>query len=162
VSCTCTTLPTLTVIDMGDHKEVLGTLNTVKDRGGRYWWLSVRECNVCGQWWLVAQEERINDIFCLRKLTQKEIEHLIRDNQWPSDFDRFESLLRIALQAGKRWRFADPMAASLLETAVDLATERPGIKVSEIAELLNLDRAHALEISKWAHREKGARFGFDD
>ena len=109
-----------------------------------------------------CQEERINDIFCLRRLDEKEIEHLARDNQWPSDFDRFESLLRIALRAGKRVKFADPMAVSLVDTAVDLSIEKPGIKVSEIAELLNISRGQALEISKRVQRERGAEIGFDD
>jgi len=35
-----------------------------------FWWLVLYGCRSCGQGWLVAQEERHNDIFCMRRLDE--------------------------------------------------------------------------------------------
>jgi hypothetical protein len=39
--------------------------------------------------------ERRNDIYCLRRLDADEVNELLQKNVWPSDFDRYESLLRL-------------------------------------------------------------------
>ena len=62
----CVQLSDVAVVGMGDEsKKVFLTLNEIRWRGNPYWWLSVYQCRACQQSWLVAQEERHNDVFCL-------------------------------------------------------------------------------------------------
>src|SRR5207249_3890955 len=72
--CQCITLPELAVVDMGeDHLAVFKTLKEDVRRGDPFWWLSAYYCSVCGEWWLVAQEERQNDLFCMRRLREADV-----------------------------------------------------------------------------------------
>jgi hypothetical protein len=163
LECRCVTLPNVAVIDMGDDSErVLTTIEERRSRGEPFWWLWCGECTRCGQWWLVAQEERQNDVFCLRRLADGEAIALVEHNNWPSDFDSYEALLRLSLNAGKSVQFAEPEEAkSLRWTIADLAKARPGIRVSELAELLNLDLETALTLAKRAVRDDAAVIEFD-
>jgi hypothetical protein len=149
--CLCITLADLALVNMGDHHvAVFATLEMKASRGQPFWWLSVYGCSACGEWWLVAQEERQNDIFCMRRLHDQEIASITSGQEWQQDFDRYEDLLRIAWQAGVRFQFVDPMASSSLRwTIEDLAKARPGIHISELATLLNLGLETA---SRLAHR----------
>jgi len=159
--CCCIRLWDLDVVDMGtfapwtpafeqdrewSHEDVMGTLAEVRRRGDPYWWLWAASCSACGQAWLVGSEERQNDVFCLRRLDENELRRIEEQGRWPDEFDRYEQLLAIGLGAGRSVRFANPLASSLRDTVADLARERPGIAVSELAKLLNLedDLAHAL------------------
>ena len=53
------------------------------------------------------------------------------------------------------------MTPSLSCKAADLARERPGIKVSELAELLNVDLPWAEQIARKARREEGVVIDFE-
>jgi hypothetical protein len=163
LDCRCITLPSVAVIDMGDESErVLASIEQRQLRAEPFWWLWCGECTRCGQWWLVAQEERQNDVFCLRRLNDGEVRALVDSNVWPPDFDSYEALLRLGLEAGKSVSFVDPeQAKSLRWTIADLATARPGIRVSELAELLNLEIDTARVLAKRAVRDDGAVIEFD-
>jgi hypothetical protein len=163
LECRCVTLPNVAVIDMGEESEpVLATIEQRWSRGEPFWWLWCGECTRCGQWWLVAQEERQNDVFCLRRLGDSEATALVEHNIWPSDFDSYEALLRLGLNAGKSVRFAEPEEAkSLRWTIADLAKARPGVRVSELAELLNLDIDMAETLAKRAVQDDGVVIEFD-
>jgi hypothetical protein len=148
LGCECGRLDDLAVVPMGHHDEVFRTLHLVRKRGMPQWWLGACTCSACGQTWLVAQEERQNDIFILRRLDTATARRLLGDGVWPPDFDRFERLLEIGRAAGHSVRFADVADSTLLHTVADLARERPGIRVSELASLLNLDPAVAAELAR--------------
>src|SRR4051794_18251053 len=106
--CQCATLNDLAVIDMGDHDGVFQTLIKLRERGEPWWWLYASRCNVCGQVWLVAQEERQNDVFILKRLDETATTGLLAADRWPSDFDRYETLLEIGRAAGRKVSFVDP------------------------------------------------------
>lgn len=163
LDCRCITLPNVAVIDMGEESEpVLATIEERRSRGEPFWWLWCGECTRCGEWWLVGQEERQNDVFCLRRLNDGEVTELVDSDVWPPDFDSYEALLRLGLQAGKIVRFADPEEANSLRwTIADLAKARPGIRVSELAELLNLEIDTARVLARRAVRDDGAVIDFD-
>ena len=106
--CYCVRLCDLDVVDMGTfhapmpafeqdrdwrHADVLGTFEEVRRRGQPYWWLSATRCTACGQAWLVGQEERVHDVFCLRRLDEVEVRAIDEDDRWPTDFDTYERLL---------------------------------------------------------------------
>lgn len=160
--CRCVRVANLDVIDMGHHEEEFRTLELVQDRGDTYWWLSVYRCQVCGQGWMVASEERQNDVFCLRRLSDQEFDRVLNEGAWPTDFDRYEDLLRIGLTAGKRVRFVEPYTSSLRWTIADLARERPGIGVSELAQLLNLDCPLCRDLARLAVEEEGVDVDFEE
>jgi hypothetical protein len=162
-SCMCASLSDLAVVDMGDESEkVLLTFEELRKRGKPYWWSAVYQCRQCQQAWLLGQESRINDVYCLYKLDNMMLEGLLTNNRWPSIFDHYEDLLRIGGEAGKHVRFFEPLKSkSLRWTMVDLATARPGISISKLAELLNLDLDEAEEIAKKVIQEDGVSISFD-
>ena len=158
--CRCVRVAQVAVIDMWDE-GVFRTFELERERGEPYWWLSMYRCNVCGQAWLVAQEERQNDVFCLRRLVVEERDRLLQKNGWPNDFDQYESLLTLGAAAGHSVRFVDPLCSSLCWTVLDLAKERPGIRVTELAALLNLDLQLAEQLAQQAVKTSAAQINFD-
>ena len=160
--CQCITLPDLAVVDMAeDEFAVFDTLQEKVRRGDPFWWLSAYCCSTCGEWWLVAQEELQNDLYCMRRLREGEVSCIKADRDWPGDFDKYEDLLRIGLEAGRSVRFADPMDPSLRRTIRDLATAKPGIRVSELAQLLNLDLETASLLAHAEVEANGLAIEFD-
>jgi hypothetical protein len=155
--CGCIELRDLAVVDMGEESDrVLRTFGPVATRGDPYWWLSLQRCAECGQRWLVGEESRQNDVYCLRRLDAAAAERIAADGVWPPDFDRYEALLVAGKAAGKSVRFADPVGDSSLGwTMEDLARARPGIELSVLAELLNLDLETARAIAETVVAEKG-------
>ncbi|RLB48199.1 MAG: hypothetical protein DRJ42_23760 [Deltaproteobacteria bacterium] len=138
--CECITLRSLDVVDMGHHEHIFKTLDKLASRGPQYWWLSIEVCRECTQPWLIASEERQNDVFCMRRLSTEEHALFLESGTWPSDFDSYGRLLEIGREAGRSVRWVAPLeAGSVRETIADLAKERPGIGLSELCSLLNLD-----------------------
>lgn len=163
LACRCVTLPRTTVIDMGvDSEEVLRSIESRVSRGERWWWLWAGECTACAQWWLVGQEERQNDVYCLRRLGDEEVRSLKNEGTWPSDFDTYEALLRLGRDSGRRVVFADPYESSLTTTIADLASARPGISVSAIASLLNLEMEMASALARRVVVDQRVSIGFDE
>ena len=160
--CRCVTLANVAVVEMGSRGDELATIDERRSRGEPWWWLWCGECSRCGQWWLVAQEERQNDVFCLRRLEADQVNDLLQNNVWPSDFDSYESLLRLGHDAGVRFTFADPeQASSLRWTIVDLAKAKPGVRVAELASLLNLEPDTARMLAERAIRDDGVAIQLD-
>lgn len=160
--CQCVTVADRDIIDMGERNEFFATLDERKKRGKPWWWLHLEVCRVCGQGWLVAQEERQNDIFCLRRLDEQTVAAVIERSEWPPDFDRYETLLRMGSDAGRAVTFLDPIGDSSLKwTIADLAQERPGISVSELCDLLNIEREIAETIAWKVVAEQSAKIRFD-
>jgi hypothetical protein len=159
--CECSRLDDLAVIPMGCDDKVSHTLNWVQKRGMPWWWLHAWACKTCGQVWLVAQEERHNDLFILRRLDPAATDRLIRDGIWPPDFDRYETLLEIGRAAGHSVRFLDVADSPLLHTVADLTKERPGIRVSDLASLLNLEPATAADLARQVVQRFGVAMTFD-
>jgi hypothetical protein len=121
-----------------DDELVLPKLEKVADAGRSLWWLSYRRCAPCGRHWLVAQEERINDVFVIREMSDDEARDIQQCGIWPDDFNRYETLLRLGQEAGHSARFMDSRCATLQRTAKNLIDDRPEITDEEIADLLNV------------------------
>lgn len=149
-NCLCIRHPNITVIGMGHHEDFFASLETTRKRGQPYWWLFAADCTSCGESWLVAQEERHNDVYILRRLELAEREAIKAENHWPSDFDRYETLLKIGKDAGHSVEFLNPLDSSLVQTVRDLAKDRPGILISELASLLNVSNDSAIALAQKA------------
>jgi hypothetical protein len=139
--CKCLEIRNLDVLDMFKAADSeLKTIERIIDRGNDHWWLYLSECTVCHQYWLVAQEERQNDVFILKRLDAVQGAKILNSNIWPPDFEKYEYLLSIGKEFGHSVRFMDPVGSgSLNATVEDLARENPGIHLSRIASLLNVD-----------------------
>ena len=150
VSCKCIELSNLAVVGMGEEGDnILKSVHKVIDRGEPFWWLYLSKCKECNQYWLIAQEERINDIYCLYRQDKKNANEIINNKIWPVIFDRYEQLLKIGKDAGISFRFVDPINSYSINATVEvLAKEKPGIKISYLAELLNVDVATAGMVAK--------------
>lgn len=154
-NCKCIELSNLSIIDMGEESEqVFKTLKQVVARGAQYWWLYLSLCENCNQYWLIASEERQNDIFIMFRINEVQANQILNDSIWPSIFDKYEYLLKIGKEAGKSVRFFNPLDSSLCYTIEDLAIEQPGIKLSYLADLLNIDIDTALIIGKTIVKSK--------
>lgn len=123
----------------GLDERVFESLERTRDHGGDQWWLYLSRCSVCGQDWLVAQDERIYDNYYLKRLGPSEAKEIVEANCWPEDFMTYERVLRLGRTLSKAWTFFDPCSPSLVWTAEDLRKERPDITVEEIAYLLAME-----------------------
>ena len=159
-NCRCIRLANTAVVDMGEHEEEFKTLSEFARRGDPYWWLYASKCSACGQVWLIAQEERHNDVFCFRRLDADTSQAIIEGN-WPHDFDQYETLLEIGRDAGRSVDFVEPLNSSLHRTVQDLAKARPGIKISELQSLLNVEKALAEELARIALQKEHLDIVFD-
>lgn len=148
LDCECVALPDLAVTDMGSEQEerVWETLEEVKRYGESRWWLGLYQCKKCGQYWLVAQEGRQNDIHCFKRLNSAEAEKIIQNNEWPKCFETIEELFAIGKDNSRSVRFIEPLDSSLVYSVEDLLKTRPNISVAEIASLLNIDESLAAQI----------------
>ena len=158
VVCQCHVLDDLAVVPMGGDgldDRVFATLDQILDHGQDLWWLYLSRCHGCGQHWLVAQEDRIYDIFFLKRVTPETAEAIIALGEWPDDFSTFERVLTLGRTLSTPPRFLDPFAYSLQWTIEDLRKERPGIMPREIAYLLGISRWSA-QILFWKVKLFGA------
>lgn len=165
LSCQCITLADTAWSHMGSEraKAVFATLKRARNFGDPLWWLHLDQCKSCRQYWLVAQEERQNDIFCFKRLASEEGLQIRKTNIWPEHFKTYEELLVLGRDNGCRVSFIDPLNdSSLIHTTLDLARNRPGISVSEIASLLNIDHDLAVEVCKRAISKEEVNISFPE
>ena len=85
----------------------------------------------------------MNDVYVVKRLNEEEGTAAAR-GEWPTDFDRYEDLIRIAKENGHEMRYADPMET--LPICIDLVGQNPGIEAETVSDLINvaLDQAHLL------------------
>lgn len=156
--CECPSLSDVAVVDMANTRGALDHFVELSHRGDPYWWLHLSECSLCRTPWLVAQEERQNDVFILRRLPPKEAEAIVLDHRWPPYFDSYATLLRLGRDAGHSVTFLDPLgSSSLVTTMCDLARESPEMTLNEMAELLNIEMALAEALAEQALLKHGVR-----
>ncbi len=92
----------------------------------------------------MAQEERFNDVYVMRKLSSTQILALTIDGTWPAEFDHYESLLKIGAAAGHRACYAD--YTELMPIVLDLLRDRPSMTADELAELVNVFAPEAADL----------------
>ena len=151
--CQCTARGQSAVVAFGSrHPEPdLPGLVRVRDRGLPLWWLYESRCVSCGTYWLVAQEERFNDLYLLRRLSESEARAIESADAWPGDFDRYEDLLQIGAGAGHRAKFVEPREQTLQAIVADMLHDRPLITVGEVSRLVNVsehDGSWLLQVAK--------------
>lgn len=148
LKCQCLALPDMAAVPMGSDgydERVFASIDQTCEYGSDRWWLDLRHCKSCGQDWMVAQEERIYDVYLLKRLSPPDAQEIIRARNWPDDFSIYEKVLKLASRTGLVV-FLDKVSDSLIESARDLKRDRPNISIEEIGELLGvrLRQAQAL------------------
>lgn len=141
--CECHTLPNSADVGMGEHDHIFASLDESANYGEPLWWLWLAKCSVCGQYWMIASEERINDVFVLKRLSNSTALEILQKGQWPDDFKEYSSLLQIGRDRGHSVRFVDPVSPALVQTVIDLAKANPGIEIQQISNLLQVDLKQA-------------------
>jgi len=147
--CLCITLPNLAIVPMGGDgldERFFATVAEVQPYGRDLWWLHLSRCRVCGQNWMVAQEERLYDDYMLKRLSAHEAGAIVDRDQWPSDFLTYENVLEVGKRLSRAYRFADPLSPTLIDTVRDLKLKRPEITEPEIAGLLGIDPDHVARL----------------
>jgi hypothetical protein len=147
--CCCQALADLAVIPMGGNgldALVFASFKRIEEHGGDQWWLNISTCRVCGQDWMVAQDERIYDNFYLRRLTKEIKQDIVEWSLWPEEFLTYERVLKLGRATGRVWTFYDSGSPALVTTAEDLRRERPDISFEEIAYLLGISAPHAASL----------------
>ena len=117
-----------------------------------FWWISAQQCTACGQGWLVAGDP-VEYEFIMKRLSPEEMEGIIKDNRWPSDFDDFE-IIRTGRRAPNPGTAAYPDLQSFEDLATLSAEEMRAVMdalfvagedgVPSIAATPEGDRAHAI------------------
>ncbi len=131
----------------GLDERVFATVVNVRDHGGDAWWLHLSQCRTCGQYWMIAQEERIFDEHFLRRLSVDEVNRISAEGEWPAEFLTYERVLRTGHALGIRpCIFLERLSPSLVWTAEDLRKERPDISVEELAHLLGVTATQAARL----------------
>lgn len=151
-SCFCAELPNLAIIGMGDAEglddRVFATLDLEVDHSDEKWWLYASKCRACGQHWKIAQEERIHDFYCLKRIIPNAFKEIVQLSLWPSDFLLYEKVLRVGREAGYIATFMNPKSSTLVDTIADLRSARPDITLDEIAHVLAIPRKQVKNLLK--------------
>ena len=148
--CRCTEYADLAVDELFAPVPA-NKFSRLRDRGGEFWWLSLRKCSHCQQHWLVAQEERLNDVFILRRVGDTVASAILQEGRWPGCLEMYEELLEIGKAHGYAARYADPI--EMLPIAIDLLGQRPSLSAMDFARLGNVDTDSAEEILLLAKAE---------
>lgn len=130
-------------------------LETRINKSQPQWWLSARRCAACDQHWLVAQDERLNDVWVLRRLDEDGASRLLNDGQWPDALQHYEEVIRKGGEWGHATRYANPLETWSI--AVDLIGQRPAMTDAELATLVNISPQAAAQVAQYARRAIAAR-----
>jgi hypothetical protein len=151
LNCHCSVLTDLAVIPMGGDgldERVFATVDRVCDHGGAQWWLYLSRCSRCGQYWMIAQEERIYDEYFLKRLPDEEVDAIHAEQRWPEDFLAYEQVLQIGRAHGPPFTFLDRHSPTLINTIADLRRERPTITTDRIADLLGISAKRVSRLAR--------------
>jgi len=160
-ACFCRELQDLCDVGMGHEDDAFRTLDKRADFGEGCWWLSLFSCSNCGQDWLVACEQRVYDVWFLKRTSDEVAEQIVELNRWPDVFHSYAELLKLALERGHRVCYLDPADSIELFGAIeDLAKAKPNISLLELCQLLPIDLGTARKISKKVVVKTGARIDF--
>jgi hypothetical protein len=146
--CKCLSIPDLAAVPMGCgglDERIFATVKRVCNHGDDLWWLYLSICSVCGQNWMVAQEEQIYDEYFLRRLGEEDAGH-ITAGQWPTEFLTYEGVLKIGRTLSRPGIFANALSPSLVWTAENLRKERPDNTAEDIAHLLGITPKNAARL----------------
>lgn len=153
--CECHTLPYLADVGMGQHDHIFNSLDEKAKFGQQLWWLWLAQCSVCQEYWMIGSEERINDVFIMKRLSTNTALGILQNDQWPDDFKDYRVLLRTGRDRGHSVRFVDSVSPALVQTVIDLANANRGIGLKEISTLLQVAPEQARAIVKVAEEQAG-------
>ncbi|MBC7283497.1 hypothetical protein [Hoeflea sp.] len=131
--CDCHTLCDTDFIEMGEWVPAADVIVTDREVDGIPWRFNLT-CIICETQWLVAVEERIYDIWLIRRASCA---------PWPEVLT-YRGLLALAKRAASGVCYQDPTNSIEIPAAIcDLAEENPGIPLSEIVAVLPIDAVTA-------------------
>ena len=123
----------------GDDERFFTTVTRIFDHGGSQWWLYLSCCHVCSQHWMIAQDERIFDEFLLKRIGSTEANLIVSDRAWPSDFLRYEDVLRVLRTRCRFPIWFDLNDSPLAFTIEELRAVNPGLSLEEAADIVGVN-----------------------
>lgn len=132
-ACACHTLRDTDFVEMGEWVPDVDIVVTVREVDGIRWRFNIT-CVICETQWLIALEERIYDIWLIRRASCA---------PWP-EVRTYRGLLASAKRGAPGVCYQDPTNSIEIPAAIcDLAEENPGIPLSEIVAVLPIDAVTA-------------------
>ena len=145
-----------------EKNKFFKTVSKVRNRGKNFWWVSLFKCSICNKNWLLGQESRINDIYCIKKISEKEYFEITQQNKWPNDFDLYSSLLFLGKKFNYLFKYFDPLnSKELYYTIIDIANAQPNIELLKLYIYFNEDFDIIKEISKRAIENEKVNINLD-
>lgn len=154
--CECVTIPSLALVPIGEDSDIVfRTFEERVRREAEFRWTTAQHCSVCGQWWLAEFDTDRYDAYFLVRLQQQDGERIAAGGGWPPDFEGLYDSDAGHVRWSYQVRSAISIGLGLSWTFADMARERPGIRLAEIAERFGLGRFQAELIARKAMREEG-------
>lgn len=141
VRCECEMLADRASFPMGfDGRDARfhETVKEVKAHSKALWWLWLGQCNCCGEYWMVASEQVIFDLYMVNRMTAEAAQHIITSSIWPEEFLSYERLLRLCKTRAGADAFMRGDSWGAQTTTRRLKAERPDIANEDIAWLLGV------------------------
>jgi hypothetical protein len=149
--CSCHRIPDRGFIDPCEWSS--DWLDFVEREIDGLFWLNRAICKKCGTMWLIAVDTLIYDVLLLARNLE---------GAWP-DVQSYRGLLNATRKTGNWFQYVDPMNSMELATAIErLAKETPGITLSELVELLPIDRDVARHHAVVVARNHGLRIDLEE
>lgn len=145
-NCHCSAVRDLDNIEMGGDgffEKFFATLTELARPPTDQWWLYISRCNACSTNWLVAQEERIHDVFYVERISDHAVQQA-KAGTWPDRFQTYADVLHTGGKLGVREaKFISPMSGALQVTVEELLRTSPKITAEEIGLKLGIEPHHA-------------------
>ncbi len=135
IACRCSVYEDIDVDEINETSPVR-RFKQLRRHPPPQWWLFLGRCQDCLTFWLVAQEERLNDVYVIARLTDSAARKILEEGSWPHTFQQYAELLQISQARGHTARYATPIDA--LPVCQDLVAQEPNIQPEEVARLLNI------------------------
>lgn len=150
--CFCHEKRNVDIVPMAAKEDkFFKTVSKVTNRSENIWWVTLYKCSICNQSLLLGQESRINDIYCIKKVNDKEYFEIVQYNKWPNDFDFYSTLLLLGKKFNYVFKYFDPLnSKELYYTIIDIANVQTNIRLSKLYIYFNEDFEIIKEISKRA------------
>ena len=137
-------------VDEFDENSPVNRFTQLRQHPAPQWWLYLAQCCDCRTYWLVAQEERLNDVYVIARLGHSAARRILEEDSWPETFQTYAELLRIGRMHGYAARLANHLDA--VPICKDLIAQDPSIAPENVARLLNVSVAAGAELLALAKR----------
>lgn len=144
--CHCASVRNLDAIEMGGDwffEKFFAKMTQVAKPETDQWWLYISRCNICTTNWLVAQEERIHDMFYVQRIADQAVFEA-QNGKWPAQFQTYADVLDVGVRLGVRQaQFVDRVSGAVQITVEELLQTGAKISAQDVGKALGISAEHA-------------------